>query len=119
MALNKVLRADAAGPTFQRVYENSHIALAGLTPAAFLTSEGTLPRKAVDVGLGIAIPLHSHIALNAVISDYVPNSVRGLTRWGTLGLTGVAIVGLLKLNLAGPGLSATVKELWKADSKKQ
>jgi hypothetical protein len=39
--------------------------------------QGSLPRKAVDVGLGIAIPVHSHIALNAVISDYVPKSVRG------------------------------------------
>ena len=43
----------------------------------------------------------------------------GLTRWGALGLTGVAVVGLLKLNLAGPGLTATVKELWKGDPKKQ
>ena len=82
--------------------------IAGLTPAALVTSEVSLPswrcvalkgrtqqllrseehenwtssqgtaaRQAVDIGLGIAIPLHSHIALNTVVSDYVPKSVRG------------------------------------------
>lgn len=33
--------------------------------------------KAADVALGIAIPVHSHIAINSVLSDYVPKSVRG------------------------------------------
>lgn len=39
--------------------------------------QGSSARRAVDVGLGIAIPVHSHVALNSVISDYVPKSVRG------------------------------------------
>ena len=33
--------------------------------------------KAVDLALGVAIPVHSHIAINSVLSDYVPKSVLG------------------------------------------
>ncbi len=38
--------------------------------------------------------------------------VAGATRIGALGVTGIAIFGLTKLNLAGPGLTPTVKKLW-------
>ena len=33
--------------------------------------------NAVDLALGVAIPVHSHIAINSVLSDYVPKSVLG------------------------------------------
>ena len=33
--------------------------------------------RTVDVALGVALPLHSHVAINSVLSDYVPKSVRG------------------------------------------
>lgn len=39
--------------------------------------QGSYLGKASDVALGIAIPVHSHIAINSVLSDYVPKSVRG------------------------------------------
>ena len=32
-----------------------------------------------------------------------------------LGTTGIALVGLLKLNVQGPGIIATVKQLWKKE----
>lgn len=48
-------------------------------PNFLCSTQGSAPRKAVDLALGVAIPVHSHIALNAVISDYVPTSVRGKT----------------------------------------
>ena len=34
-------------------------------------------------------------------------------RVGLLGLTAVTVVGLLKLNLQGPGLTEAVKDLWR------
>jgi succinate dehydrogenase (ubiquinone) membrane anchor subunit len=40
-------------------------------------SQGSYLGKASDIALGIAIPVHSHIAINSVLSDYVPKSVRG------------------------------------------
>ncbi len=37
----------------------------------------------------------------------------GVTRWGALAGTSIALLGLLKLNLTGPGITGAVKELWK------
>ncbi|KAK9810025.1 hypothetical protein WJX72_003584 [[Myrmecia] bisecta] len=111
-ALQKVLRADSAGAAAQKLYENTHIALAGLVPLAVLSGEGNVG-KATDVALGVLIPLHSHVAINSVLSDYVPKSVLGVSRWGALAVTGVTLLGFMKLNLAGPGLTHTVKELWR------
>lgn len=42
----------------------------------------------------------------------------GTTRWVMLGTTGIALAGLLKLNLQGPGVIATVKQLWKKEQPK-
>jgi succinate dehydrogenase (ubiquinone) membrane anchor subunit len=35
---------------------------------------GVLP---IDLALAVALPVHSHIALNFVVSDYVPKVGRG------------------------------------------
>ena len=42
----------------------------------------------------------------------------GTTRWVMLGTTGIALAGLLKLNVQGPGVIATVKQLWKKEQPK-
>ncbi|CAL5227432.1 g10395 [Coccomyxa viridis] len=111
--MDKILRADAAGPAFQRLAEANHAFLAGAVPLAALSPKDTTFGKAVDLALGVAIPVHSHIAINSVLSDYVPKSVLGVTRWGALATTGIALAGLLKLNLQGPGITETVKQLWR------
>ncbi|KAK9833180.1 hypothetical protein WJX74_009450 [Apatococcus lobatus] len=116
--MNKILNADAAGPAMQRVYENSHIALAALPLAAPFLKEGSAPYQGLDLALGVAIPVHSHIAINSVVSDYVPKGFKGTTRWVMLGTTGIALAGLLKLNIQGPGIIATVKQLWKKEQPK-
>lgn len=51
--------------------------------------------------------------MNYVVTDYVPKSIRGVARWGVLGSSLVIAAGMLKLNVAGPGVTATVKALWK------
>ena len=48
-----------------------------------------------------------------VISDYVPLGARGTARFGMLGVTFVATLGLLKLTRDGPGPTAALKSLWK------
>ena len=40
------------------------------------------------------------------------HNVAGATRMGALAVTGISILGLTKLNLAGPGLTPTIKKLW-------
>ena len=41
----------------------------------------------VDLTLGVLFPVHSHIALNYVISDYVPKAIRTTARVGLFGAT--------------------------------
>lgn len=47
-----------------------------LSPIPILL-QGTALQRVTDVALGVAIPVHSHIAINSVLSDYVPKSVMG------------------------------------------
>lgn len=69
---------------------------------------------AVDYALALAAPLHGHVAMNYVISDYVPVAARMGARAGMLGLSLATVAGLLKLNREGPGVTGALKQLWKA-----
>ena len=42
-----------------------------------MSLQGTALQRVTDVALGVVIPVHSHIAINSVLSDYVPKSVMG------------------------------------------
>ena len=59
---------------------------------------GVLP---LDLALGVALPVHSHIALNFVVSDYVPTKAAPAARAGLLGLTCLTLAGLFTLNTKG------------------
>lgn len=37
--MNKLIFADSAGPAFQRIYNNSHFALAALLPASLVSPQ--------------------------------------------------------------------------------
>mmetsp|Transcript_882 Transcript_882/g.525 ORF Transcript_882/g.525 Transcript_882/m.525 type:complete len:149 (+) Transcript_882:42-488(+) len=98
-----------------KYFHKSGAALILLSPLALI-----LPAKEafpVDLLLGVVIPFHSHVALNIIVSDYVPKQYRSGSRFGILALTLLAAGGILKLNLEGPGLTGTIKALW-ADKKK-
>lgn len=112
LTLAKVLRADSAGPEFRKLYEQSHIALAGLVPIAALGGEGNKLITLTDLALGVALPIHAHIGLNNILSDYVPPRYMGASRWGALASTAIVFIGLQQLNLGGPGITKTVKSLW-------
>ncbi|PRW05913.1 Succinate dehydrogenase [ubiquinone] cytochrome b small mitochondrial [Chlorella sorokiniana] len=111
--MNKLIFADSAGPTFQRIYNNSHFALAALLPASLVSPQDGPIAKVADVGLAATITVHNHIALNYVISDYVPRALQVPARGGVLALSALTAVGLTKLALSGPGIGGAVKELWK------
>ncbi len=68
------------------------------------------PRTLADC---VAVP--SVLSLHAqVITDYVPVAGRMVTRAGLLGLSVASVAGLMKLNHEGPGITATLRKLWKA-----
>lgn len=64
MSLNKVLFSESAGPSVHKLYNQSHYALAGLIPATLVSEDRSLFAKVSDVGLALALPVHSHLALN-------------------------------------------------------
>lgn len=93
------------------------MALAVLTPVAFILSPSVL-NMPIDFALGVIFPFHSHIAINYVISDYVPKNARGPARMALLACTVIAAAGLLRLNVAGPGVTDSIKSLWRKPQKK-
>jgi len=107
-----LLKAADSAPGSMKVHHAANIALAGLTPAAaFLPKDSSLLFP-VDLALGVALPLHSHITMNMVFSDYIPPSMRGASRHALAGVTALTVLGLLNLNLTGPGITRCVKQLW-------
>jgi succinate dehydrogenase (ubiquinone) membrane anchor subunit len=113
---NSLLNSDASKAS-NKVYHTSFLVLAALTPVAFvLPSWLNLP---IDLALGVLFPVHSHIALNYVISDYVPKAFRTTARVGLVGATVVTLMGMLKLNLGGPGLTKTLTSLWTPKKKNE
>lgn len=98
------------GKMMMKIYHGSSFALAGLVPAAMVIRDGNLP---VDLALGVALPVHSHIGLNFVISDYVPKSMRLPARASVLGVTVASLYGMFQLNMYGEGVSKTAKRLWR------
>jgi len=112
--MNAILFADSAGPKVQRLYQQSGYVLAGLVPATLLADSSSIPARVADVGLAAALPLHSHVALNYVVSDYVPKTFQLPVRAGVAGLTAVAFLGLMKTAVLGPGIGGAVKKLWRS-----
>jgi succinate dehydrogenase (ubiquinone) membrane anchor subunit len=103
--------------TLNRLYHTSGLALAVLTPAALVLSPSPM-NMPIDLALGVIFPLHAHVGLNYIISDYVPKASRTIARSGLMGFTVITCAGLLRLNLSGSGLTHTIKSLWiKKDTK--
>ena len=70
-ALGKFIAADAEVGLAVKVYHRVNLALLGATPVA-LATDNTFLSFPVDMGLAIMFPLHGHIGMNYVITDYVP-----------------------------------------------
>mmetsp|Transcript_25928 Transcript_25928/g.33621 ORF Transcript_25928/g.33621 Transcript_25928/m.33621 type:complete len:177 (+) Transcript_25928:146-676(+) len=84
----------------------------------------------IDLALGIAMPIHGHIAMNYVLSDYGPKLFKvlgtskstqslgmSIFRAGLLAASAAGLFGLLHLNLMGPGISETLKDLYREEKK--
>jgi len=105
------LEADSSKP-LNKAYHTSGLLLAVLTPAAFIISPSVV-NMPIDIALGVLFPFHSHVAMNYIVSDYVPKASRPLARGVILATSLIAAAGLLRLNLEGPGLTESIKSLWR------
>ena len=98
------------------LHHKINLALLGAAPVAFILSPSAL-NMPIDVALGIMLPIHGHIGMNMVITDYAKKlfgkGAVGPARYAMLGVTGITIVGLAKLNMSGPGITETVKSFWR------
>ena len=109
------LAADSSKSALS-IHHKINFALLGLTPVALILSPSAL-NMPVDLALGIALPLHGHIGMNMVITDYVKKvfgkGAVGPSRLAMAGFTGATLLGLLKLNVTGPGITETLKSFWR------
>ena len=100
-----------------KIYHMMTPVLMGLTPVALMVHPSALSMP-VDVALGIVFPIHMHIAMGYVITDYAPKFLgKGGTtpmRFMQIGLSALTVLGLAKLNFAGAGITGTFKALWAA-----
>ncbi|KAF1316764.1 Sdh4, succinate dehydrogenase subunit 4, partial [Globisporangium splendens] len=117
-ALGVNMRVSDNATFSTKVYHYSNMALLGLTPVAFILSPSPVAVP-VDFALGVIIPIHTHIGMNVVISDYVPPQVRTLARVGWLGVTGVLLLGFLRVNIEGDGITETIKTVWRESPNKK
>ena len=111
-ALGKFIAADAEVGLAVKVYHRVNLALLGATPVALATSNSFLSFP-VDMGLAIMFPLHGHIGMNYVITDYVPKLLSkaavGPARAVMVGVTGT-MLGLTN-SISRAGVTGTLKAL--------
>jgi len=94
------------------LYHMSHLALAAATPVAVILSP-TILNIPVDFAFGAIIPVHLYWGLEAVIEDYVPPAFRKHSITALGALCALMALGLLKINLCGPGITESAKSLWR------
>lgn len=92
----------------------SSIALAGLIPIQLM-----VPNTIGDLAMSGALITHMAVSNQMVIDDYVPAHIRDAVSYAVYAITGVAGLGLIKLSVSEPGLTATVKQLWKKPLSKE
>lgn len=86
----------------------------GLVGGAF----AVYPNKMIDFGLGLVLPLHSHIGFSSIITDYLPKrkfpKIYPVAMSALYALTGLTLFGLYEFNTKGPGICEGVATLWTA-----
>ncbi|EOD25505.1 Hypothetical protein EMIHUDRAFT_237621 [Emiliania huxleyi CCMP1516] len=92
-----------------------------MCPVALVLSPSMLAMP-LDLAMGVLIPVHAHCNANMIISDYAhwitkakwfDTALRMALVPVTGTLTRLTFLGLLNLNLRGPGLTESVKALWR------
>ena len=97
---------------FVKLYHYTTYLSLGLFPAALALSPSALCMP-VDLAMGVVFPVHGHIGMNYIVSDYIPKDGRPAARALLALLTGGTVLGLLNLNVRGVGITETVKSMWR------
>ena len=96
------------------IHHKVNAALVALAPVTLLAGAAQTP---FDLLLCFALPVHSHIGMNLVITDYAKKlggkGAIAPARKALAVVTGLSALGLLKLTMAGPGITESVKSFWR------
>jgi succinate dehydrogenase (ubiquinone) membrane anchor subunit len=85
----------------------------GLFPVALMVPASmSAVAMPLDIALAVLLPLHGHIGMNWVMTDYVPGSPTSGARMALLVVSALSTLGLLKLAVTGDGLIGSVKSTW-------
>ena len=92
--LNQILEGDSGkGILSTKMYHYTVYGSVALFPVALVLSPSVI-NIPVDVALGFVFPIHAHIGMNYVISDYVPKGLRPAARTGWLAVTAITVLQL-------------------------
>ena len=106
-----VVAADE-GTKSLKIFHGTGLAAAVVLPAAIFSDSGSNLHTVCDWAAAGLIPLHGHIGLNWIISDYVPKASQGNVRVATLVASVLTLFGLVRINLQGDGVIDTISYLW-------
>ena len=97
-----ILKSDYSVRAIKYFHMSSGLLLLAF-PVALVLSPSKI-NVPVDLGLSVVLPLHAHVGIMGIISDYVPPAMRTAARMGWTGVTIASILGLMRLSL-GAGLT--------------
>ncbi|KAJ3066247.1 membrane anchor subunit of succinate dehydrogenase, Sdh4 [Podochytrium sp. JEL0797] len=74
------------------------------------------PIPLVDFGLGVVLPLHTHMGFDCMVQDYIPvrkyGALNTVATWTLRVVTGVVLYGCFLFNTTDVGITAFVKRIW-------
>mmetsp|Transcript_8409 Transcript_8409/g.9600 ORF Transcript_8409/g.9600 Transcript_8409/m.9600 type:complete len:149 (+) Transcript_8409:107-553(+) len=101
-----------------KLFHKTNLACMVLAPLAIVAHPSPLSMP-VDLALAVVFPLHAHMGMNFIFTDYVPGSPTGPARMALLAVTVLSTVGLLKLAVSEDGITGSLKAVWKEPKKEE
>eukprot|EP01147_Barroeca_monosierra_P000762 gene762-4052_t len=98
---------DTSGLSHWKLERAVSVALVGLVPAAFVA-----PGPFVDYSLAVAMPLHTYMGMDVVLTDYVRDSLKPLAKFLNATIHTVTLGGLLYFNAHDVGVCEGLKMIW-------
>jgi len=106
-----LIKSSQTGDKRFKFFHMTSFSLVALVPIGLWLSPSGFSFP-IDTALAFLIPAHAHIGTKGIILDYVPRGLQTPSIWGLRVATGLAFLGLLKIN-QGSGVTAGLKQLWR------
>merc|ERR1711907_322244 len=92
--IDSVVKADHSSGSL-KLYHKTNLLPIGLTPIAFVMPDIPVATTAINVFLGIVFPVHAHIGMAGVLTDYVPKMSKAALGPARIALLGVTTITVL------------------------